>query len=190
MKLAIGIPTCGTIKSQTAFALFRMVHHLPFEYNIIFKEGSILHHNREMIVKEAIRLECTHLLFLDSDMFFEADAVIKLIERNKDIIGVHYCLRKLPPTTTVKIDPERWAKVKEEHPDGLLTCDAVGTGFVLINLDVFKKITEPWFFWKSDENGEIVEGEDAWFCRKAREAGYEIWVDLTVPMKHLGEYMY
>ena len=190
MKLAIGMPTCGTIKSQTAFALFRMIHHLPFEYNIIFKEGSILHHNREMIVKEAIRLGCSHLLFIDSDMFFEADAIKQLIDRNKDIIGVNYRLRKDPPTTTVKIDPERWAKVKEDHPDGLLTCDAVGTGFMLINLEVFKKLSEPWFFWKSDESGDVVEGEDSWFCRKVREAGYEIWVDLSIPMKHIGDHLY
>ena len=150
----------------------------------------MLHWNREELVKQAQKLNATHLLFVDDDMVFEKDAVIKLVERDKDIVGVHYNCRKFPPTTTVHMDEEKKKSIKWENPDGFMTCDAVGTGFMLIDLRVFDKLKEPWFFWKTNEQGEVVEGEDYWFCRIAREAGFEVWCDLTIPVKHIGDFLY
>ena len=180
MKLAIGIPNTGIIKAQTAFALIRTLKSFPHNYDILFKEGSILHHNRETLVKVAIELKCTHLLFLDSDMYFEKDAILRLIKRKKDIIGANYYRRTLPLIDTV-IAPKK---------KGLTTCDSIGTGFMLINLNVFKKLSEPWFFWETNSNGDMVMSEDFWFCRKARKAGYKIWCDLTIPIRHIGDYYY
>jgi len=190
MKLAIGIPNTGTIKSQTVFALVRMLKDFPYEYDVIFQEGAVLHQNRITIVKTAISYNCTHLLFLDSDMYFDKNTVIKLLERKKDIVGVNCNLRKFPLTSTVIMSEEKRAKLREEHPDGFTTCDSLGTGFLLINLDVFKKISEPWFFWESNDKGELVMGEDFWFCKKAKESGYEIWVDFSVLVKHIGDFLY
>lgn len=181
MKLAIGIPHTGTLKTRTVSCLVSMIKELPFEYNVLFQEGSILHINRERIVKKAIDLGCTHLLFLDADMYFEKDAILKLLKHNKDIIGANYHLRTIPAVATVK-NPK---KLK-----GLTECDAVATGFLLIDLNVFKKLPQPYFFWQSNDKGELVEGEDNWFCRIAREAGFKIWCDLSVNIGHIGEYIY
>ena|SRR3990167_2575188 len=186
IKLAIGMTTAGQIKSQTAFCLFRALKNFPYEYDVLIKEGGALHANREQVAKLAIQLQCTHLLFVDSDMQFEKDAIIRLLEREKDIVGVHYNQRKLPLTSTVIMDKEKKLALKETFT----TCDGVGTGFLLINLDVFKKLSHPWFFWESDSEGNISMSEDFWFCKKAREAGFEIWCDLSVPIKHLGDYLY
>lgn len=189
MKLAIGIPNMGDIKQQTVFSLVRMLKDFPHDYDVIFKQGSVLHQMREDIVKKAIELNCTHLLFLDSDMCFEKDAVLRLIAHDKDIIGVNAHLRKLPLTSTIKASPNKVEKIENGEYE-LTTCNAVGTGFTLIKLDVFKKLSHPWFFWKSNKKGELVMGEDFWFCKKAREAGYKIWVDLTIPVGHIGNYIF
>jgi hypothetical protein len=190
IKLAIGIASTGDIKSRTAFCLFTNLKSFPYEYEVIIKEGGALHANREQIVKLAIQMDCTHLIFIDSDMSFERDAIIRLLRRDKDIVGVHYNQRKNPPTTTVIMDTDTKLKLKEEHPDGFLTCDGVATGFMMIKLNVFKKLEHPWFFWESDENGDISVSEDYWFCRKAKEAGFDIWVDLSIPIKHIGDHLY
>jgi len=181
MKIAVGIPNTGTLKTMTAFSLIRALKDFPHDYTVIFKEGSVLHYNREMIVKRALEEDCTHLLFLDSDMYFEKDAILRLIKRKKDIIGANANCRKLPLIDTV---------VNPKKRKGLTTCDSVATGFMLINLDVFKNLTEPWFFWESNNKGEVVAGEDYWFCRKAREDGYKIWCDMDIPIKHIGDYYY
>jgi GT2 family glycosyltransferase len=42
------------------------------------------------------------------------------------------------------------------------------------------RVMDPWFEFLNDE------GEDMYFCRKARAAGYKIYVDLSVKCLHLG----
>ena len=189
-KIAIGLPTVGTVKTDTVFSLIRMIKNSKFEYVIITKSGSILHWNREHIVKQAIEAKCTHVLFIDSDMYFEADAAERLLKRNKDIVGVQYNLRKLPLTSTVKIIDENGKELMKEYRNGLVKVAAVATGFMLIKTSVFEKLSEPWFFWESNDKGEVVTGEDSWFCRKARQAGYDIWLDSKIVMKHIGEHYY
>jgi len=190
IKLAIGMPTTGMVKSETMFSLCKMLKDFPYDYDVIIQDGAVLHYNREVIVKEAMRYGCTHLLFIDSDMSFEKDAAITLLDRDKDIIGIHCNLRRFPLTSTVIMPEEKRARLKLDHPDGLTTCDSLGAGFLLIKLDVFKHIKEPWFFWGTNDKGELTIGEDFWFCKKAREVGYEIWVDFSVPIKHIGDYHY
>ena len=190
IKLAIGMVSAGSVKTKTVFALCRMIKSLKYDFNFIIKEGAILHWNREHIVKAAIENNCTHLLFVDTDMYFEPDAIHRLLAREKDIVGVHSHAKTISSTTTVHMDAIKKSRIKIDHPDGFLTCDAVGTGFMLINLDVFKHISEPWFFWESNDKGELVTGEDYWFCEKARKAGFDVWVDLTIPIKHIGDYFY
>lgn len=186
-KIGIGIANCGTIHADTAFCLLRMLKDFPYEYDVLFKRGSILHYNREELVKMAIKLKCTHLLFLDTDMFFEKDALLRLLERKKDIIGVQYKTRKEPSLATAfPLEGDSFYNGEGDFQQA----KSVATGFMLINLKVFEKIKEPWFFWKSDENGQITMGEDYWFCDKAREAGYEVWCDLSIPIGHIGDKIY
>lgn len=42
------------------------------------------------------------------------------------------------------------------------------------------RVMDPWFEFLTDE------GEDMYFCRKARHLGYKIYVDLSVKCQHLG----
>jgi len=58
---------------------------------------------------------------------------------------------------------------------------------MLIKTPVLEKIGAPWFEFSYEP--ERV-GEDVNFCRKARKAGYNIWVDPTIQVRHLGEYAF
>jgi len=42
---------------------------------------------------------------------------------------------------------------------------------------VFESLSEPWFEtpWRTDKRGYI--GEDVFFCRKARAAGFRIYIE-------------
>lgn len=176
MKLAVAIPHTGTIKTRTVTSLVSMFKNLPFEYHFLTHEGSMLHIMRERLVEKAINLGCTHILFVDSDMVFEKDAVLKLLKRKKEIIGANYNKRTLPLESTVE---------KPKKTTGLTTCDAVATGFMLIDLSVFNDLPKPWFFW-----GQNGESEDFYFCRRARENGCKVWVDFNIKVLHEGSYLY
>lgn len=189
-KLCLGFPTTGVIKTKTFHAVMQMLKKRSYDYDVVTKEGAILHWNREHIALKSIELGSTHLLFIDSDMSFPADAAERLLARDKDIIGVQYNLRKFPKTSTVKIWDENRKELMEDQGNGLIKVAAVGTGFLLIKTSVFEKLDHPWFFWESNADGTVKTGEDSWFCQKARKAGYDIWCDTTVAIKHIGDYLF
>jgi hypothetical protein len=60
--------------------------------------------------------------------------------------------------------------------------DECGTGCLAIKREVFEKVPRPWF----EGNGET--GTDIMFCRRVREAGFPIHVDLRVQLGHLIEH--
>lgn len=184
------MPTGGYVKTHTLFSVVRMIKQIQYDWQLITQTGCLIHKNREILVEKALENNCTHVLFVDSDMLFDGDALDRLMERNKEIIGVPTHLRKFPLVSTMKNIDEFGNKLWEEYPDGLIKCAGVGTGFMLINLEVFKNITHPWFFYESNDNGDLVCGEDMWFCRKARAAGYDIWADSTVNVGHIGDMIF
>jgi len=180
-RICIGIPTAGMIKAKTALSLFKLVKDAPVPMYLIIKEASLVHQSREEMAREVVESGCSHLLFIDSDMSFEPDAAVKLLGRDKDIIGASYNYREFPLKSTVK--------PLDKIIDGVFECEAVGTGFMLIKTEVFKKMPHPWFFFSQDE-GKLTCGEDVWFCRVAREAGFKIWCDSTIKVGHIGEYIF
>jgi hypothetical protein len=73
---------------------------------------------------------------------------------------------------------------------GIEEVGSIGMGVMLIKRNVFEKLTEPWFEtpWRTDARGYI--GEDIFFCRKAQDAGYKIWIDHDVSKEigHIGTF--
>lgn len=187
MQVAICIPHLGLIKAQTVQSLVKLIKNIKVDYRVLMAEGSILHVTRERLCKKAIELGCSHVLFVDSDMSFESDALDRLLKRDKDIIGVLYNTKDESKTLTVKIHDENGNIIKEIDDTELMKCAAVATGFMLIKTEVFKKLPHPWFFWESTEDGEVKTGEDMFFCNKARKAGYEVYCDCSIPIGHVGD---
>jgi hypothetical protein len=53
--------------------------------------------------------------------------------------------------------------------------------------EVFRKRPQPWFLMPNE--GGTILGEDYYFCREARRAGYSLYVDhaLSTKVGHIGE---
>uniref|UniRef100_A0A6M3JSF5 Glycosyltransferase n=2 Tax=viral metagenome TaxID=1070528 RepID=A0A6M3JSF5_9ZZZZ len=64
--------------------------------------------------------------------------------------------------------------------EDLIECDGVGCGCILIHRSVFEKMKPPYF----KVNTGKTSGEDFYFCRKAKEAGYKIYADPGVLCGH------
>jgi len=144
---------------------------------------------RNEIIKDALKVGAKYVFFMDADMTFPKDALIKLISRDKDLIGGLYFRRGPPyepfvygPTDipyNFKIIPMKdWEEVQE--------VESTGAGCLLIKTEVFKKIPEPWFFYGEDPDGNITT-EDHSFFGKAKEYGFKVYVDTTVECGHFGE---
>lgn len=127
-------------------------------------------------VREAIDKKCKYIWFVDDDTVPPTDAgrhLIYLLEQNPKVMvaGGIYCTRSVPPEPIVYVEPNAGAywdwKVGETFK-----CWGIGTGCMMINLDVFEHIPEPWFL--TTDTAEHKETDDLYFCQKVKEAGFEI----------------
>lgn len=196
-KVIISMPSGGAIRTETVSSLVHMLAETPMEYLLHTPMSCYIHINREKSVEYALELGADYLLFIDGDMVFPTDALNKLFALDKDIASVTYNFRSYPQLSIVKLDEQYDAEyqVDESVVERPIPLSAIknpfrvagaGTGFMLIKMDVFKKIKRPWFFFKAEGDGVAPVGEDIYFCDKAREHGYEIWVDPSIQMGHLG----
>lgn len=180
--ILIGVPCGEYIKSRTAFDLFNLN---TYDVRLTMERGCDVASNRNKLAQRAIDGNYSHLLFIDSDMSFPPDTLARLIKHDKDIVGVAINRRSLPLESNVK--PLSKEDVDKPLPTELFEATSVGTGIMLIKTDVFKNLEYPWFDFEYLE-GERY-GEDVTFCLLAGMK-YKIWVDPTIPARHIGEYLY
>lgn len=60
----------------------------------------------------------------------------------------------------------------------------------LVKGEVFRTLHYPHFYYKSAINHKDTISEDVYFCMKAREAGFKVWVDTTIVCDHKGTTLY
>ena len=192
MKIALGIPSNRGVKLKTVKSLLELIVDNKYNFCIITAEmGYHIAENRNYIATQAVKNNCDYLFFTDDDMIFPPDTLERLLEHRKEIVGVAYHPRFETKEGTVRLDETHILSLdKPGAPTELFECQGVGTGVLLIDTSVFRKIARPWFYIQSHEVGKVTMGEDWWFCKQAMEAGYKIWCDPTLTIGHIGEFTF
>ena len=161
---------------------------------ISFIIGSLIYESRNNLAKQAIKLDCDQILFLDSDMIFPQDTIPKLLrhmEEGKDIVTGLYYRRRLPFTpvlfSKLIIDGEKssWEGYDDYPKDGPFELDACGMGCCMIKTKVLLEIG-------LNEGGQwftplIGFGEDLSFCSRAKKYGFKVWADPSIQCGHVGQ---
>ena len=180
MKITLALPTNRGFKPETTESALRMVSaETKYNWHIICPtKGYTISEQRNYIAVQAIKNGSDYLLMIDDDMTFPPNTLEKLLSYRKDIIGVNS-----HPTAG---ESKTYEPIGEEK-DGLIECNKVGTGIILIKTEIFNKIPRPWFSFKNSELGNTINGEDWMFCLRAREAGFKIWVDVSLEIGHIGQ---
>jgi len=189
-KILLGIIVGDFVRSETVSTILGVIKKVPEVDNFIIQQGPYIHENRENVVLFAQKGGYSHLFFVDWDMVFGPYVPMQLLEHDKDIVGAMYQVKVIPtrPVTIIEENGQPRQMTNEEAPKELFKCYATGAGCMLIKMSVFDKIERPWFSHKGINR--IDGGEDVWFCEKARKAGFSIWVDPTIPIKHTGSFNY
>lgn len=186
-KLAIALPVTSDnvplVFFKTFQAMWKPEHVLLFP-KFGCHPGDIAHVRNEL-VREAIYFNCTHILFMDTDQTYNTvDLIPRLFSHEKDIVGGVVHRRWIPFEPIAQRDGEH-VPDEELYQNGLVPVDTTGTGCLLINLDVFYNVERPYFELVRNEHGRVMVGEDVYFLRKAKEAGYQAYVDCGVEIGHL-----
>lgn len=188
--ILIGVPSPDMVHADFCFSLSQLFGETlghGISVGVSNVKCTIVPQGRNLIVKEALRNNVTHLLFIDSDMAFVPQVALRLLSLDKDIVGATYCSRR-PPFVLLHHNDDSYTNVRELGADVPYRVNALPFGMVMIKMDVFRTLSEPWFVW--DIAGEV--GEDINFCRVARAAGYDIWLDpdTSANVRHCGLHFY
>lgn len=149
-----------------------------------------LDHARNILVARFLRGAATDLLFIDADVGFGPEDLLRLCAATRPMVAGIYPKKTEPPEWPVSVSGEEiWA-----DGDGLIDCWMVPTGFLRINRAVFEAIDAP--AYESDANGTLQAffktdirgtywGEDVEFCRLVREAGIPIKAFAEMDFQHV-----
>lgn len=192
-QIGIGIPSNDEWKANFGMAYAAMsfycgLANIPIAF--FNQKGSILPKNRNNLVRDAIKHNCSHLLQMDCDLTFPPYALARLLSHQKPIVGCTYARRSQPhDNLAIPLN-----KQPVQNATGLTAVDRLPTGMLLIAMEVFEKIPQPWFRFPTIEATEAnpsgsIDGEDYHLCDAARIAGYDVLLDveLSFEITHWGE---
>jgi hypothetical protein len=197
----------GKVNIQYALSFANTLHTLQLHgiqvTPMITGSGSLLVAERNRIVQSFWESECTHLLCIDSDLGWPPQAVLAMLDADKEFIAGVYPARGDTNTFLFRpvLNPDSTI-VNEKH---LLKMEYIPAGFMLLSRSLIdkmqKKFPELYYEPKNKQvrnpesaycffDTEVWEGEfwgeDYVFCRRARQAGADIWVDPLIQFDHAG----
>lgn len=203
-RVVVNIPTMAFVPWEFAFDLANMLAYttagvgdkVALFTNVV--PGTYVHRAREQLLDRSHELGSHYMLWLDSDMRFPKDLLIRLMQHDKHMVGINYSTRGIPPRFVaikkIARDHDGAGELIETNEDstGLEQAEAIGFGAVLMKSVITEKLEFPRFFFENYDEGAGHVGEDVWFCRKVREQGWEIFVDhdLSKECAHVGQMEY
>lgn len=198
-KLIIAIPSQTHVHADFALCLANMFSDLSqpiagwvIQFAPVNIKTSILAKSRQKLVEFALENKATHLLFIDSDMVFPPATARGLLTADLPVIAANCPTKTFPSIPTARdFDINLPAGKPVPIQDGpVREVWRVGTGIMMLQLDIFKNMPRPWFGNRWEPRIQDIVGEDWFFCEQLQEAGHKIYIDqrLSITIKHIGEY--
>lgn len=154
---------------------------------------SLLFIARNVLVKHFLNSGCTHLLFIDDDIKFDAEDIDRMIQADKDLIGGAYSSKNTSNPSIVCTMLENDVNVESD----IVNVKHVGTGLMLIKRRVFEHMLQ--YTTEIDHNGEPLllffdhktgsgtyMSEDYYFCDKWRQCGGDVFLAKFTNTIHYG----
>ena len=208
----IAMPCYDSVKINTMLSVIKLIQQLGksgIEVGIHTMKSPLIHQARNYLTSVFLTTEYQYLLFIDSDVEFEPEAVVRMMVAKKNIVCTPYRV-KSPDITkqgyTVEFkDPKNILVLAE----GLVEIEAGPTGLMLIDRKVFEKIIENRtdlkiinkatpnagksheFYYNFFDFGfkkGYAMGEDVSFCRLVRDNDFKIYANIESPTSHHGGY--
>ena len=153
---------------------------------------------RNIVVQNFLLSDCTDLVFIDADVFWNPDSLVQLCQADADLIGGIYPYRRQGQSEKMPVIPMPGEKTDK---NGLLEVIGLPTGFMKIRRHVIEKLCEtanhftnkaesrsqvPILFERTFEDGARWGGDIA-FCRKWHKAGGKVYALPDLRLGHTGE---
>jgi len=211
----IALPCHGGIVSEkTTMSLFNLGKLLArnnIPHGLLTQaNSSLITQGRSKIANFFINnTEHEYLLFLDSDIGFNPEDVLKMLSYNIDIVSGAYPMKTIPIRYCIDI-------LQPEQRNGdLVKIGGNGMGFVLVHRNVFLNMSQhfpelkyspptndsnypvteaeihnSYHYFMEHKEGQSFLSEDKSFFFRARMLGYDVWLDTSIKLQHVGSHIF
>ena len=208
-KLFLGLPIYAQANPFFMQCLLALQAQKPFPIEVRMCAGDGVARSRNGLTADFLRSDCSHLLFIDTDLIFSMEQVARIVSHDLPIVGGLYPKKQEGPTEWVLngcLEPG----VKRDDR-GLLRVRYIGTGFMCIRRDVFGHMARsyPQIAYTSDCGDRRPEydfwsmgvfeypdktrrylSEDWYFCQRWLDLGGQVFADTHTVLKHVGHAIY
>jgi hypothetical protein len=208
-KIFLGLPVYGGYDPHFTASLMALLTNRPCHLIAHPCVGdSLVARARNRIAAKFLASNCTHLLFLDTDLIFSVDQIARLISHDEPVVAGLYPKKQVELAWVCNTLPD-----VEADDRGLQPVRYAGTGCLLIAREVLEAMRDRWPELEYDPDDGDEPGvkwdffscgvyrcpdtglrrylsEDWWFCQRALDLGLKIWMDTQVVLKHVGQAVY
>lgn len=223
-----GLVTRGYVASllHASFACMQAGIHLKI--NLLGGDALITRARSHITADFLDKGDATHLLFIDADISFSPDQLLRLVNFDKDMTAAMYPVKNIfwekigsrvrqgePLSEAGLIYTARQCTgVDLRVENDFATAEYAATGFLLIKRCVFERMTEAYpqtkfkyldapkpsqpprenlyalYDCMIDPSTGHYMSEDYAFCKRWRDIGGEIWIDLKSKLTHEGPFLF
>lgn len=190
-KILIALPCYRTMEAEAVDSLCQVItwsnRHLEgysVEMKMAARQQVVV--ARSGLAQHALDHDFEYILFIDDDHVWPVDVIARLLAHRKEAVSAVY-FRRTPPYGPVafrgvKLDNGEvvYERLRGDEK-GLQPVDAVGMGCFLLEVDILKKMEQPFFVM------EGRQGSDMHFSWRIRELGIPIYLDCDLVVGHLGD---
>jgi len=210
MSLLICTPmyggNCTSAYFQSALNLKEFFTESKFEHDfLITTNESLIQRARNTSVATFLKTDYERLLFIDADIDFKVEDVLRLWELDEDVAVAAYSMKR-PDKPLSAWEKGKLVEIKGRKAP--FEVDYAGTGFFMVKRDVFIKMMEAYperkhieghvddcFAWYDPRVQKIgyeslYLSEDYAMCYDWRKIGGKIILDPTIKLGHIGNYRY
>ena len=208
----IAMPCYDSVKINTMLSVIKLVEQFRYsgvKMGINTMKSPLIHQARNYLTSVFLTTEYQYLLFIDSDVEFEPDAVFRMLVATKDIICTPYRVKSEQLDKHIYTVEFKDPKNIPFLPGGLVELEAGPTGLMLIDRKVFEKIIKNrpdlkiknkatptadkslefyYNFFDFGFDNHYATGEDISFCKLAKENDFKIYANTESTTKHHGSY--
>ena len=208
----IAMPCYDSVKINTMLSVIKLVQQLSksgIKVGINTMKSPLIHQARNYLTSVFLTTEYQYLLFIDSDVEFEPESIVRMLVAKKEIICTPYRVKAEQLDKHIYTVEFKNPKNIPIQPGGLVEIEAGPTGLMLIDRTVFEKIMKKYPYLKiknkatpsADKSHEFyynffdfgfkdgyAMGEDVSFCRLARGSGFNIYANTQSTTQHHGSY--
>lgn len=206
-KICVGLLSYdGKMHCRTAMSLMQAVMQCAAQgwgFTYVLREGdSMVARGRSFIASQFLEnpqsKDCTDLVFIDTDLYWDGDDFMKLCSHNVDMVGAAY-----PYKGDDGNFPLRWNSQGLMEENGLWIVQATTPGFLRVTRRVLERITVecPWLEFKDNGSGGMrswmffdnlarhngVYDEGFVFAEYARQCGFTPYMDPDLNLTHIGQ---